>query len=505
MLSRRRFLGLAPLAAGALPLLAACAAPAAPTSTPAPAAKPAEAPKPTEAPKPAAAEPTKPAAAAPTNTPAQAAAPAAQPTNTPAPAAAAKPAGTNQVELVFSNWNDDTYGRFREEEKIKLFNDKNPNVKVNMRLFRQNYRDTLLTQIAGGQGADVFRLDVPDIYPFADQGTIPDLSARMRDKENWYSSPDCKREVFDGLLYRGKFYGMAIGLDSNAIEVNGTLFDDAKVPRPPQSYSDKGWNMDALLEAAKKLTKREGDTPVQYGINADLDAWQLAAFIWASGGQNLSEDLTTLMWHEEPALKAIQFMADLVNVHKVAPSPSGGDSKTFAYPTGKLAMYWSYPSQLTYRYNAKLAWDWTLAPEPQAGPNPRTTVDYNLWTMNAKSKYLDESWALASFLAGPIATRVDTELGWGMPTFKSLEEAYYKRILKDYPNKNIKPGLEDLQYIKGWYDPHMQPGWSEAERKYIKPVFDEVLLGKKSAADAVKEFKPNVDKLLKEGAAKLKG
>src|SRR5881396_3858872 len=147
MLSRRRFLGLAPLAAGALPLLAACAA----------------------------------------------------------PAAATKPAGTNQVELVFSNWNDDTYGRFREEEKIKLFNDKNPNVKVNMRLFRQNYRDTLLTQ-----GADVFRLDVPDIYPFADQGTIPDLSARMRDKENWYSSPDCKREVFDGLLYRGKFYGMAI-------------------------------------------------------------------------------------------------------------------------------------------------------------------------------------------------------------------------------------------------------------------------------------------------------
>ena len=58
-----------------------------------------------------------------------------------------------------------------------------------------------------------------------------------------------------------------------------------------------------------------------------------------------------------------------------------------------------------------------------------------------------------------------------MPAFKSLEEAYYKRILKDYPNKNIKPGLEDLQYIKGWYDPHMQPGWSEAERKYIKPAW----------------------------------
>ena len=25
-------------------------------------------------------------------------------------------------------------------------------------------------------------------------------------------------------------------------------------------------------------------------------------------------------------------------------------------------MYWSYPSQLTYRYKAKLPWDWQVAP-----------------------------------------------------------------------------------------------------------------------------------------------
>jgi multiple sugar transport system substrate-binding protein len=342
------------------------------------------------------------------------------------------------------------------------------------------------------------------MYPFAEQGTIPDMLPKMMDKDHWYGSPDTKREVFDGLKYRGKLYGLAIGLDSNALEVNGTLFDEAKVARPPLSYTDKGWNMDAVLEAAKKLTKRQGDTPTQFGINVDMDAWQLSGFVWASGGQTLTDDLTALAWDQEPALKAIQFMADLVNVHKVAPAPSGGDAKTFGYETGKLAMKWSYPSQLTYRYNAKLPWDWTLAPEPQAGA-PRTTVAYNLWTMNAKSKNVDDAWALASFLAGPVAQRVDTELGWAMPAFKSLEESYYKRILKDYPNKNIKPGLEDLQYVKGWYDPHMQPGWSEAERKYIKPVFDEVLLGKKTAAQAVKEFKPDVDKLLREGAAKLKG
>jgi multiple sugar transport system substrate-binding protein len=493
---------------GATALVAACTG-TAPTNTPAPAAKP------TEAPKPAAAAPTTASttapAAAPTQAPAAAAtkpaaAPAAAPTTAPttAPAAAPKPAAKGPVELVFSNWNDDTYGRFREEEKVKLFNEKYPDIKINLRLFSQNYNDTLITQIAAGQGADVFRLDVPDMYPFADQGTIPDLTPRMMDKDNWYSLPDCKREFFDMLRYRGKFYGLTIGADSNAVEYNGSLFDEAKVPRPPNSYTE-GWKPEALLEAAKKLTKREGDTPVQYGINTSLDAWHLAGLIWAWGGQTLSDDLTKLMWDQEPALKAIQFMADLVNVHKVAPAPSGGDAKTFAYKTGKVGVMWSYPSQLTYRFRDKLPWDWQVAPEPQSTGTPHTSIALNMWTLNAKSKNPDEAWLFGSFFAGPIATRVDAELGWGMPTFKSLDETYYKRILKDYPNKNTKPGIETLQFSKGWYDPHMQPKWAEAERKHITPVFDEVMLGKKSAADAVKEFKPQVDKLLKEGAAKLKG
>jgi multiple sugar transport system substrate-binding protein len=497
--SRRRFLGAVTLAAtGAL--LAACQQPPAPTPTTAPAPA-----KPTEAPKPAAAAPTTaPTPAAATSAQAAAPATAAAPTTAPAPAAAQPAASGNKVELVFSNWNDDAFSKTREEEKLKLFTDKNPNITVNMRLFKQNYRDTLLTQIAGGQGADVFRLDVPDMYPFADQGTIPDLTARMTDKDGWYASDDCKKEVFDGLKYRGKFYGLAIGLDGNALEINGSLFDDAKVPRP-KSATDKAWTLDALIDAAKKLTKRDGDTPTQLGINATLDAWNLAGLIFAMGGQNLSEDLSTLMWDQEPALKAIQFMSDLVNVHKAAPAPSGGDAKTFDIATGKLAMKWSYVSQMLYRYNAKLTWDWDIAPQPQGASSPRTTILYNLWTMNAKSKHQDQSWALTSFLAGPVATKVDTELGWAMPAFKSLDGSYYKRILADFPKKNVTPGLESIQYAKGWYDPHMQPGWSEAERKFIKPSFDEVLLGKKTAAQAVKEFKPDVDKLLKEGAAKLKG
>jgi ABC-type glycerol-3-phosphate transport system substrate-binding protein len=199
-------------------------------------------------------------------------------------------------------------------------------------------------------------------------------------------------------------------------------------------------------------------------------------------------------------------MADLVNVHQVAPSPTGGDPKTFEFTTGKLAMSWSYPSQLFYRYNANLSWDWSLAPFPSGpGQPPRTTVVYNAWTMNAKSKHPEEAWSFLSFRAGPVAARADAELGWGIPLFKSLDPVYYQRILRDFPNKNIKPGIEATQYSQGWYSPHMQPGWAEAERKHVRPALDEVMIGKRTAADAVKEFKPPVDKLLKEGATKLTG
>ncbi|MBI2940182.1 MAG: hypothetical protein HYY04_07045, partial [Chloroflexi bacterium] len=473
-------------------------------------------PTPTPAPAPKPAEPAKPAAAAPTATTVPAAAPTAAPKPTVAPqptvapkptvaAAAPKPAA-KEVELTFSNWNDDTYGRFREEEKVKLFNQKYPNIKINLRLFRQNYHETLLTQLAGGVGADVFRIDIPYIYPFADQGTIPDISSRMRDKEHWYSSPDARRDIFDALLYRGKFYAIATAVDSNCLEVNYTLFDEAKVPHLATSYTDKNWDVGVVLEAAKKLTRREGGTPTQFGINATTSSWHLCPLIWAFGGKNLTDDLSALAWNEDPAIKAIQFMADLVNVHKVAPALAGGEAKTFDYPTGKLAIKWSYPSQLVYRANAKLPFDWDLAPEPPAvGVTPRTTTAFNAWTMNAKGKFPEEAWSYLAFLSGPIATRVDVELGWASPAFKSLAEAYYRRILAEYPKKNVKPGVEAFDHIKGWYDPHMQPGWAEAETKYINPALDEVMIGKTKAGDAVKAIKPQVDKLLKAGAEKLRG
>lgn len=463
--------------------------------------------------------PVQPAAAAPTTAPAAqapvaaataapTAAPAAAPTTAPAPAAAPAPkvASGAPVELTFTNWNTDTYGKFREEEKVKLFNQQYPNIKINFRLFSADYQQTLVTQLAGGSGADVFRVDIPNIYPMADQGVLPDLSSRLRDKSHWYNSDDVKKPFYDMLLYRGKMYALACGLDSNALEFNGTLFDQAGVQRPIQSYADKGWDVNVVLEAAKKLTKRDNDVPTQYGIGTSTSDWQIAPLIWAFGGTNLSADKATLMWNEDPATQAIQFMADLINVHKVAPASSGGESKTFDYTTGKLAMYWSYPSQLIYRYNAKLAWDWDVAPEPPGpGKAARTALAWNSWTMYAQGKHLDDAWNYLSFLSGPVATSVDVGYGWSMPAFKSLESSYYKRILADFPKKNTKPGNEAFDYSKDWYDPHMQPGWAEASQKYITPGLEAVMLGKKTAKQAVGEFKADVDKLLQAGAAKLNG
>ena len=104
--------------------------------------------------------------------------------------------------------------------------------------------------------------------------------------------------------------------------IAGTLELTAVAPDPESDGNIVEMIDERNCNGREDIRGPERDTRgCKFGINVDMDAWQLAAFIWASGGQTLTDDLTGLAWDQEPAIRAIQFMADLVNVHKVAPLP----------------------------------------------------------------------------------------------------------------------------------------------------------------------------------------
>lgn len=443
---------------------------------------------------------------------------AAQPTTaaaaqaTTVPQAASQPSSAEAVELVESSWATDTYGMFREQRRIDSFAKTYPNSKITVKLRNvasSGYRQQVLTQLAGGVGPDVFRLSWQDVFPFKEQGQIPALDDKFKSlgKDDWLSSDDAKKDIFEGARYAGKLYGLPMGGDMSNVEVNKSLFKAAGANDPPTTYGDSSWSFDEMLEIGKSLTKRSSDgTPLQMGIYGGSTAGGSGnpfSLVETWGGKTLSDDWSKLLWSEDPGPEAWQWNADLVWKEKVAASQAESQGGAFSYNNGKLAIYPHYVSQLSYHtQDVKDKFDWDQAPWPTKGSNPvKVMFWYSAWTMNAKGKHLDQAFELLQFVAGPIGTIPGVELGWELPLFKSLDSRYNAEIAK--LNKNIKPAIDGFEHRIARHYYH-QPRWNEAWTKYISPALDDIFANKKKAADALKEITPKVNALLEEGA-KLMG
>ncbi|WP_068620309.1 ABC transporter substrate-binding protein [Paenibacillus tuaregi] len=101
---------------------------------------------------------------------------------------------------------------------------------------------------------------------------------------------------------------------------------------PPSPKAEQAWSWDQLVDAAKKLTlDNQGrnaynpafdkDHIVRYGIMFETWSDPLNNFIFSNGGDWVSSDRKRFTLQSPEAAEAIQQLADLINVHHVAPSP----------------------------------------------------------------------------------------------------------------------------------------------------------------------------------------
>ena len=59
------------------------------------------------------------------------------------------------------------------------------------------------------------------------------------------------------------------------------------------------------------------------------------------GGDYFNENTGEFTWHEPAATDAIQWMADLLHRHRVAPTPDDARAGMGNFVNGKLAIRWS--------------------------------------------------------------------------------------------------------------------------------------------------------------------
>ena len=371
------------------------------------------------------------------------------------------------VEILWTSWATDTYGMFRCEEQYDMFKEDHPFIVVQIRNVGSGYRERLLTALAGGTGPDVYRICTDDFLPFWEQDQLEQLDPWFEQTtDSWMWGEDLKPGVIDSHRVGGKLWFMPMGGEMEpGLLINKDIFDEMGVEYPPVEVGTDEWTYDALLEGAKALTKLDAaGKPEYFGINASLQhAFGKAhCHNFSNGGYWCSEDTGTFTGDDPDLVQGFQFLADLRNVHEVAPTPEQAVGGAFGYVQGRLAMSWSGVSQVAYRpRDIGTRFNWDLAPQPRWGDNElQTYLEYCFWCFNPNSTDKDATWTFYEWLTGPKGQQVPAELGWAYPIYTSLNPLYNKRIAEW--NKSVSVAIDTFDFANKWFPWLKNPNWREA-------------------------------------------
>jgi len=358
----------------------------------------------------------------------------------------------------------------------------------------RGYVDKLLTRIAGRSAPDIICTEVDLFVTFQSKGALLDLTPYLKDDPD-FNQKQFYPEIINRFTVDGKLY--AIPRDTApfaCVYYNKKLFDEAGVPYPKDD-----WNLDDLLEKAKKLTKTDKNGRVtQYGFYA----WAWPNFIYAFGGglvDNVKNPSRCTM-DSEKSIAGLKFYSDLINKYKVHPTSIAMTNLAMGvqgmFMTGRLAMLasgiWETPG---LRKMTSLDWDIAMFPKGPTGIRAFGTGGSGYCILKDAKNPL-AAFEVIKALAGRSGQTTLADTGLAQPAIKDIAQSEHWALDNKPPkNKSMLDGA--MKYVI--YEP-FHPAWREAKELYINSELDLVFNGKRSVEDAVKNFTAKVDKLLNPSA-----
>lgn len=387
-------------------------------------------------------------------------------------------ASAQQTTVVWSYWGDP--GELPPfQEIIKNFEAAHPTIKIQVQHAPwSGYWTQLDAQLAAKEGPDV--MFITNVPTYASRGVLEPLNDYIaKSKVNWKEYNDDTLGIFK---YQGKVYGYPRDNDTTVLYYNKDAFDEAKVAYP----TDK-WRWNDFLEAAQKLTKRDGDRVLRYGSALEDNKWPV--WVFQNGAAAFDDPVTPtkFLLGSPKAVEALQYMADLINKHKVAPSfqsmkTIGGTTQLFM--SGQAAMVMTNAARLGTFKDAKFKW--AVAPLP-AGP---TGIKANSgggagFAMNVNSKKKAEAWMLLEYIMSAEGQRIFAKSGTAVP---AMSKNTTVRKAFEVPFNDVFLDETDNAKLGNFF-----PSWVRIRDTLVQPVLDQVFNGQAQAKDVIPQLTDKVN------------
>lgn len=364
------------------------------------------------------------------------------------------------------------------------------------------YATKLQAAILGRKTPDVFYYDSGTLKAYVINDVLQDLTPYLDGSgapvdEVWPLALDLYR--YDGTTQgEGPLYGLPKDIGPFSFGYNRTMFEKAGIPLPDPEVP---YTWEEFTEVCLQLTQDgDGDGEIdQWGTGLNV-TWNLQALAWSNGADWCDESATTVTVDTPEFAEALQFFADLQNVHQVTPSIA--ESQTLdtyqRWMRGQIAFFPVAPWDLSvYR---DLDFEWDLIPYPAGSTgDPASWIGSLGIGVSSTSANPEMSARLAAFLSADPESQArlvdagvqipnirSTALEWAQDdSFMPVNKEEMIRIVEDYGRPlpgyntynaewytefftNIQPVLDGDQtaaeYL-AWVQPRMQEKLDAANRQ----------------------------------------
>lgn len=345
--------------------------------------------------------------------------------------------GEDSVEL--SLWHAGTPPRLTEgmEALVEAFEEANPNVSVSIEVTPfEEYFQKVATAMSGGEGPDVFWVDVTYIPEYAAADILLPLDEIVGEEEleDFYPSPRAD------MTYDGTVRSIPMHQSTEALVYRTDVVEELGVTVPPASY-EEGWTSDEFLTAAKTAVEASDEEQFWgYTLEYGVGLYGVQPWVAADGGALIDDEHATFSGYlDSPeTAEAMNWYADLFSTHEIAPLDPIPD----LLANGQSLFHQANPFVLSDLIDRRPELELAVAPLPCKDTCAVATGGWHIGA-NAATDHPEEALALTEYIGSTEGQLLWTDLTRYVPSRISVAEqsdwlneelwAPFFEGLEDYP------------------------------------------------------------------------
>ena len=301
------------------------------------------------------------------------------------------------------------------------------------------YSDTMLTRIAGGEQIDVIMIAIEGLRLLTAKNVLEVLDDFFAADEpaNDILHNDIHVTLREMLQVDSKQYLFPFSWNNMVMYYNTAVFEEEGLDPPPTD-----WTWDDFLQTCLQVANVTGGADDRFAYSFwGASMFGMCAWYFNNDASPISDDWLDSNLLDPKVAETLQFLADLILEHKVAPNPEGWDEWA-QFHAGNVVMRtcgrWCIAGTLEAEFDT---YDIQYQPH-NAGPL-KTVAGTEGWGVSTSSENPQEAWEVVKHLSHSDTSIDLVKVGGSIPALRSVAEM---PVFAEYGPPNTALFYESLDF-----------------------------------------------------------